>query len=463
MIEELTSVQGFFSTPTVPGVYCCGTLVYSPTEGIRLELLGHLGAKGYYPRGERKLDVIHGTLENGKLVSLFDCRGYESTRMPGYGKSKLSAELLVYGVKADKLDDLKVRTGICRFVNQEDWIDRRGLRASSTRDDSPKYKVTFKQPKAISVVDTTQFKLLIWFSYSIPIGSRLRSIDERFEVKSYFNYQYKHPVSVSQFLDDTKTLEHFLGLVTNQSTPLSYSSITTIDHPKHHDGFQLFYYHHPIQPSERELYDEDFLFTFKQMKPRLPRLYGQWMALHEKVRTALDLYFDHLYDTTRYEINKFVYYSFAFESIHRRMNKGYKKYPAVEYAKLCDRLIEATPKKYKRHVASSVRNRNDFSLSERYASVLDELRSTNRFFDSEKVTKYLKKIVASRNHMAHDGTLGDGSDKYVTDENVWQYNMLLQLIITYALLRESGISKRSLTQALNKPRMFGFLSGRDGM
>jgi hypothetical protein len=463
MIDELTAIQGYFSTPSVPGVHCCGSLEYSPTRGVRLELLGHLGSKDYYPRGDRNLKIIHGKLENGKNVTLFDCDGTESFRTPGLGKSRFSVRLLAYGVSVPDISSLAVKTGVCRFVNQEDWIDRRGLTASSSNEDYPKYKVSFKQPKTIVVSEVDRFKLLIWFSYSIPIGRKLRSIDQSFKAKSYFNFEYKTSATVDQFLDDVRTLEHFLGLVTGLSTPLEFCSITTVNHPKHWEGYQLFYYHHPEQPVQRTLYDEDFLWTFKDLRSSIARLYSNWSVLHEKVRTTLDLYYDHRYNTSTYETNKFIYYSFAFESLHRRLNSGYKKFPQREYKNMCARLVKESPRKYKKHVESALGNRNELSLGERYMSVFSDLRGSSQFFDPEKVERYLKKIVRSRNHMAHNGTLGDGSEKFITPDNVWMYNLLIQLLITYMLLKAIGLSKKRLVKALTIPRAFSFLGERDGL
>jgi hypothetical protein len=130
MLTEEIGFKGYFWLTETPETEISGEILFSPSEGVRLELFGdlHLGnQKSYKQPTYQNEPIIHGVSSNGEAISLIGCvqtKGiFHSGDYIGIPEVAYRVRYFFLGVFFPNPDEILFSKFNVRFTHLEDWFD----------------------------------------------------------------------------------------------------------------------------------------------------------------------------------------------------------------------------------------------------------------------------------------------------------------------------------------------------
>lgn len=434
--RKLESTEGFFSIHGTQAPVRHGRICYSPTTGVKLRTYDRFKPDSdRHSAGEAQYDSIHGIVEDGSHVRLYNVRGFEVTRLPGIAHSKYNAEYLLYGYCHLGLSERRVSALNGRFRYLRRWLDFPSYKSEFeplAEGSASKYRhsLVSQGGASIKVFQNDGFSITMRLQHYVPWG-RVNNVEKAISETAQVIFNYSFPVDVPSATQDLLKLERFLGLVTQRDMPITGMDVK-LKKPEFDDTLErgrldpreeyhrLFHFRYPRMPKEKLISSSPFLFSYGQVKERFPTVYANWLRLYPELSPALEQFFEQRYNADGYEVVKHPFYSFVFEAIHKRVCPDSKH----------------------------------LSLRSRYQAVLREFLNVNQYFTEDRIMVYNKRLVDARNLIAHEGLLNATSP--INYDNVIQYNELNQLLITYMTLKACGFDQNELQRSLTSDQMFTF-------
>lgn len=434
--RKLDPIEGHFGIEGTDLPVRHGTLSYSPTSGIRLRTYNRFKSDADdFTAGEAKYETIHGLVEDGAHVKLYNCKGHELVRRPGTAHTIYNAEFLVYGYCKLGLNEKRITSVTGRFRHLRKWLDLPGYKSEfiSVGDESERrYRHSLiSEPKDLPLLFSNEALI-------IQIGMKLFQPMGRVDFKKHTVTEtaqviFKHadPVDIPAVAKTMEMFERFLGFVTQANMPVTGVSLR-IEKPELSDPTNkrqqydrnalhpMYHFRYPNMARSMLTHGYQFLYPFNLIKTEFQEAYAKWLHIYDDLHPALDQFFAHRYDQNGYEATKHAYYSFIFEGVHKKLK----------------------------------RERKGKGLGGRYAEVLGEFLGYSQFFSQERIDEYKKKLVDARNLIAHQGELSKNSP--INFDNIIQYNQLNQMLITYMVLSACGIDQSVLLERLTSEDQFTY-------
>ncbi|HEY0978778.1 MAG TPA: HEPN domain-containing protein [Flavobacteriales bacterium] len=434
--RSLKPTEGFFSIKGTDLPVRHGTLTYTPTRGIRLRTYDRFKPDAdRYSQGDAKYDTIHGEVEDASHVLLYNCYGHELIRLPGTAHTTYHAEYVVYGYCRLGLHDKRINTMVGRLRHLRKWLDLPGYQSKFgpiEGDPDNKYKHSFisEPSRRTQLYQDQTVAISFGIQRFVPWGkvkNPKRAISETAQVTFRFSADVDLPTAAKSM----KELERFLSFVTQIDMPITGVGLkvtkpeldNVTDKRILHQRDQvhpMYHFLYPKMKKRRIVGADPYLYSLALIKDEFQKAYSNWLTIYDRIRPALDQFFEHRYNHEGYEATKHAYYSFIFEALHKKL------YPEV----------------------GAIR------LEKRYAAVLNEFLGTGPYFTQERIDLYNQKLVDARNLVAHEGMLDESGP--INFNNLIQYNELNQMLITYMVLAACGLEKSNLLKRLTSREQFTY-------
>jgi hypothetical protein len=348
-----------------------GTLVYSPSEGVRLKLMGEFFNHMKSSRFDT-VPLIHGYGLNGERITLLDSLyASGSIRMPGYATVEYVPKSTFLGWHFDSLDNASFDEAVLHFSGSEECVGVSCLNDKWEFDDKGKvvgYTLRYSKPSEICFpIGSYQVKVN-WSFATSGDGTRITTVEQnvRLRITSQQQIPYmdflRGPVSIIRSL-----LELSADCVLPFRTVWFFSPAhldTYGDGETYKAAIKLIWAQR-LQtsgcPTKRS---REMMFTLVSLDARLAEVVAKWEAFQRRHESTTQTFSTLL--RIRNEIpweHHFLSLVYALESYHRR------EYPVSGWVKLCERVAQlwsAVPEQLrillgdKEEFASSVADTRNF-------------------------------------------------------------------------------------------------------
>ena len=204
MQVEPLDIDGLFWLADKPDDKVAGRLVFDPTRGARLELIGKL--KDFVPRGHNP-PVRMNAIAGGRFLALDDCHfaglsvEYAGGGQSGLTRHRYHSDLFFAGAHWDNLEPLQFRNVLLHLRFLEPWVSHLPTLPSGYEEKSR------DQPRIVARFDALERKAVV------PVGfgelglthSRAKSGDQfletRIEQNFFFDLRFSEACSLDNALD----------------------------------------------------------------------------------------------------------------------------------------------------------------------------------------------------------------------------------------------------------------------
>jgi len=455
MFEKL-ELQGYWYIPKLPENLVPGTLNFTQSEGIVLELLGHFGD---YKENEdyHKLDIICGLSKEGIKITLVDSFCNNSTSYsPGMDVSSYVSNKLFTNVWLNSLDEIKIEEAKIEFTDVDKWVGISGFDI----DDTAEYntiKSIFKLPEKIVLCKTNAFEISIEFylkNYKIDFDfQKDLSLEQSVKLVIIF-YE---PVNLKDFESFYRILQNFFSLLVTQPVyprkiEFRCDSIEEAKNNYNKIGRLIEYcYDIPsVVKTIKNLQGRNMILRLKENKVKAGLLLLNWIDKAKKLQPVLDLFFGTLYNDNLFTNNVFLNYIQGIETYHRRIYGG-TDLPEVEHNERITFIINSIKNEaQKKWLCEKLQYSNEITLRkrlkflfEKYETVIGDYRNLG----------LINKIINTRNYLTHFSNykkedLFDGISLYYAA----MFNKMLLLVILFS---EMGVAEKDLEKIFGKNSKYG--------
>lgn len=434
--RKLHPIEGHFEIKGTDLPVRHGTLSYSPKQGIRLRSYDRFRPEtDKLTEGYAKYETMHGVVEDASHVRLYNCEGYEHVRYPGTAHTIYQAEYLVYGYCRLGLNEKRINKMIGRLRHLRKWLGLPGYNSKfEPIEGNPEIKYNHSlvgvPQRKLTLFEDASTTIRVGIQRFVPIG-KVESTKGAISETAQVIFTFADHVDIPTAADAIEKLERFLGFVTQVDMPITGLDLR-ITKPeldavtdkwllhKRDELHPMYHFRYPKMKKPDINGVDPFLYPFALIKEDFQVAYANWLKIYDDLRPALDQFFEHRYNHEAYEASKHAYYSFIFEGVHKKLK----------------------------------REKKGKGLEGRYAEVLARFAGYGQFFSQERMGEYNKKLVDTRNLIAHQGELAKTSP--INFDNLIQYNQLNQMLITYMVLSACGLDQPKLLNRLTSENQFTY-------
>lgn len=445
-------IEGYFHVDEIQKSTTPGKLEFSVKNGIKLNLMGAFRRDDFDRSNEKRWDVIHGYSMNGEFITLINSRGHESERLPGIPSSRYQAESMLLGSKYFEPQGSSVKKISFRVSNLDLWLNRTGLKYETSREVHGAFTASYEHPGFIKLHTNDRFELGVWHSTSIPMFRSDNVLGDVSE-KAYLNLKYTGLATLKEAMDDILMIRDFMSLA--MATPIVVEdAVLYLDGSKedHTRRFDLYFPLGNDYPVRKETERRYMIYPFDDIEPFIDTSLAAWVELYPRIKHGISFYHEAYFSTTRHAYQKFLDYTFSYESIHRALS-SMTIYPESEFADLRAGVLEQADSRYRGFLEGVLRFANEASLRQRLkksfaAYGLNELLG--------KVAKSdIDKLVETRNSMVHTTTYN--TEGTIQEDEILDYNTLVRLLIAAELFSAIGALQSDPLERLRRHTSFNFM------
>jgi len=445
-------LEGYFHVDEIEKSTTPGKLEFSVKSGIKLNLMGAFRRDDYDRSNEKRWDVIHGYSMNGEFITLINSRGYENERLPGIPSSRYQAESMLLGAKYFDPQGLTIKKISFRVSNLDLWLNRSGLKYETSREVHGTFTASYEHPGFIKLHANDRFELGVWHSTSIPMFRSDNVLGDISE-KAYLNLKYEGLATLKEAMNDILMIRDFMSLA--MATPIVVEdAVLYLDGSKedHTRRFDLYFPLGNDYPVRKETERRYMIYPFDDIEPFIDTALAAWVELYPRIKHGISFYHEAYFSTTRHAYQKFLDYTFSYESIHRALN-SITIYPEAEFDDLRAGVLQQADVPYRGFLDGVLRFANEASLRQRLK------RSFAAFGLNELVGRVAKsdidKLVETRNSMVHTTTYN--TEGTIQEDEILDYNTLVRLLIVAELFSAIGALKSDPLERLRRHTSFNFM------
>lgn len=413
--------NGIWFLPESPDRQITGTLVFSPDQQPRLNLVGELRELDLQEKleGDIKYPIIHGYLigDSGTFEEVTLCNAYLKKEFKtGYPTSELYPEFILKGYHFSSLDEIEFQHIIVQYDYLEKWVNLPNLEIGCIphHDQANTYKeIIFNQKvnEAIEIGKINDCSITIidlpflnpQYVQSINLLATLGRKWDRSEIlikeQKKILIKSDSPKKLNYFLEIVDLIQEFLTFSCGQII-LPFKIETTIIANNQEFENQLFNGDWRVIQTERQrafqinifykitsplINKVSFnasliLFKFTDIRESSATVLNNWQNIREKISSIIEIYLGLYYIPVRYKNDLFLALAQAIEGFHRIYCEG--NYCDNDTFKKIEKKLKETfsseLQKYDIHEAyydSLLRKTeywNEYSLKERLEDFLDD-------------------------------------------------------------------------------------------
>lgn len=419
-----------------------GTLEFVPGEGGTLELHGGLTGEDWPDSPV----VVFGDAD-GKSVTI--AQAYLTSAKRSWGDEEHSFEVwdcfAVYvGFHVDAGDDHTFDFFDLRTHCLQSWCVERVF--ETTRGDNfRELSVAIKVPEPIETGFDLGEVALQWLT-SESMGEDRHTVD----VTPSLTFRPTSPMTKDQAWDAFISPSlYFLSLVTGNADRI-------LQLKAGHDGEQddpaswrsaeiLVQRWSDSPPRATSRHRLEYTLPYPRVKENLGALLTNWYDLCQHVRSALVTFFSVRMDESGSGESSFLAVVRGIETWHRLVHNG-QQMDEEGFADLMGRVADNLNAEEKNFVLSRLSRANELSLKQRLEGLVRLAGDPLVSLVAEYAKKWLKRVVSTRNNLAHDSQVGNE----LTFEEVFFSEKTLSLAMDMVLLRHIGVDKEVLEESVSR-------------
>lgn len=432
--------KGHWWLPIEPDRVIAGLLKYDEKGRIDLELFDAFGQLG---SDDEYYEVIHGYVEDGMPVTLFECR-VASTKLsfPSYGymtrRQKISPRIFILGFQFSTLGDLQFQSISVKLSNLGDWVDSRSIDTTWLHPEN-EYTIQLNNYELSAKFDDKVFEI---FQTTTPTLGRQPI---KFTQHSHLRIEWTSPIPFDGFRNVLKNAQNFISFGVGEPVYLLEVVAKT-------NRSEL-----PIGIIWRRLSSgkpfknfptERMLFSLEDIEPYFEKYLRDWLNKTEKLQTVYDLYFSIVYGASDYIDVQFLLLAQALESYHRKAHGGnymsQDDYEPIRKTlnKDVDKALKGLSKSsdFKSSLKQKIRYGHELTLGTRLQQLFDNvLKSFGPVLDEviENRKEFNKRIRITRNYLTHFEVDERDELLLISDFNEkYYYTQVMKLLLQMCFLFE---------------------------
>lgn len=464
-------LSGIWWLPESPDSTISGTLSFDGSNHARLKLIGSFReindilaspARGFAP------PIILGVAVSGQRVTLYQCMQVNRTiNLSGYDlqTSSFEARAVFVGAHLTTTEELMFSKFAIRYDRLGDWAQLSGFTMSLESGEAgrmSRFTLKYELPDEYCVV-------LDGFEVAFPATFHWggNQVDQPEIRQSLFvEVRPNAPATFSAFLNPYfYHVQNFLSLGIGQpvypvevraTLPVSVSEgQTPHTHPQQ---LQVYYAHNRSGASDAQVQPWDMLFSLRDLGTFYESCLQQWFLKASDLKPVYDLYFATLYGSGVYLESRFLNFSQALETYHRRRIGGtyldeaqFAEVRAALRGALAGFEMEEGPRAaYER----KLKYLNEVSLRKRIKEIVTSCGEPASMLISDG-NAFAHRVTNTRNYLTHydpelQAQAATGEDLYIPAE---QLKFLLEL----CFLKELGLPESKRAELVGDNRRYQHL------
>lgn len=363
-------IEGYWWLPSEPKKKRAGTLYYSHSNNIELNLIGNLNINV-----KDNIDLIHGFSKKGKKITLYNnyCSKH-SVSHPGIETHSFTSNFMFFGELFESIKDLKFKRITFDFHNSNKWLMfREGLNHNHDHE-SDKIKITVGPALNYnkSFVDYS-VSLQISFNVNTQYGIAKSTVIQR----AYYCIEKKRRVKFEDLMELYLTFKNLI-VFCNQVPiiPREIILITKRDGLKDSKKVILFY----SEKFDKKAYlnEEERLPTAliegETFQLNYEQIIENWFKKSDKLNFLTNVYFNNFYNST-FLSDKFLTNARLLEGLHREFINSGSVYQVNRYLFIL--------KKYKKLIKSELQIRSNILWAKKLKDYRNKLSHNNRILKSK--------------------------------------------------------------------------------
>lgn len=461
-----TEVRGRWWLPESPNEKFYGNLILK--KGISAELILDGSFSSVISYGEkneqdseisRYITIINGNGIDGHDYTLNECY-LVSNLIPN--KTSLSGQTfrintIFKGHIFKEDEEIRFNRIIIHFDGFELWFSAPKLNMNLDKVDGNEIKsIMWVDPKEIDVNVNTSFSLSLYNS------EKIRNSIENVKIKlsSMLSIKLSSKTKFEKIIKLISQLQQFfsfvMGIPTFATEIYGYIEKKSIQLQELEENtpFPIEIYTYSsitmVHSKEEKIYPYYVLFTYENVREAIPNVINNWLDFTEKFKPIPSLYFSNKFNSKEYIQHNFLNLCQCLE-IYHRISDNYRDY-SIDPNEYSDRiaLVKKAIKecsnlnsKVRKSTISQLKFGNKPTLSERILSICNSYPDIYEIYISD-FSEFSEIISDNRNFLTHHDK--KEGKKYLTDEELRQYNLKLNAFIIVIILIEMGFKKKEIQQ-----------------
>jgi hypothetical protein len=377
-----------------------GRLNISEVGKCKLELMGEFGSLvDKIEEDDKDLSTIHGLVEGGP-VTLYDC--FWQNGNTGFGtvsRATVHVHEVFRGANLPPETDLRLAKLEATIGGLDDWLQITGIEAGFELDEARKVRsahISYRPQPPIEL-NLPGLHVTIDFTWSAPGGGSLTEAKITHQARLVVAPEAAMPLE--ELRQQLYRVVNFFSFATDQTLSVdalrAFSPEAMIETPKGEAMLPLpVFYESSMPPGQVNVQRNTWLFPYKDVSDRLEQLLARWLAHHEDVAPAFNLFFAVRSGRHTYLESAFLSIAQSLETLHDRTSDR-TQLPPAEFEALQSRILESCPESDREWLKEKLRYANKPTLRSRLRSMLEPFESV---FGPTKVRNELvTKMVNTRN------------------------------------------------------------------
>jgi hypothetical protein len=436
--------KGLWWLPERPTKTVTGTLRYTSSEGIVLELVGSF--KDIKDVGNMlSPEIILGITSDGKPITLYKCFEKSSElNSPGFQTSLFHVNLVFVGAYFQDAKDIKFKSMSVYYSYLDQWVDISGFKIECLGQGKESV-IKYKQPELIRADISDTLTLAIIFKATgccDPLFLKQINIKQKTEIK----IEVSEDTSFEELKKIIYHIRNFLTIATMKSVQVLNIKGTTkineemIDNEVYRPPVEILYRQLGMPEGQEILHPSEMFFTFNDISDRFEYFLKNWFEKSKLLEPVYNLYFATLHNPHMYLESKFLSLVQAIEPFHQYMYEG-KYLSDEEYKPIYNTLVNAIPKETQKELKDRLkeylRYGNEFSLRKRMKDIINRYRDVVDIFIKDSKS-FIEKVVNTRNYLIHRNRLL-GKDA-ASGKELYHLTQKLRICLEACLLGELGFN-----------------------
>lgn len=450
--------NGFWWTPGSEEAKVAGVLLWSPEEGLRLQLTGTLSESTKMLQPEH-YPLILGLVSEcplGNLVTLTGCdQRAVSFSSPGFTREELYAQRAYFGSHLIHEGDFKFKRCHLRLSYLSDWVQEHGIKlAHGEKDSSGRLlELHYNYPAELHA-NTPSADLILSYAMNLSREGRRRvTVHETvfFEIAAKtaatadeLNREYVYP------------LQNLLTLATDRPNAVVEFALIPDERDQQHQyptqlihvlGRRVF---NLMQDGEK-LFPHNMLFTSADVSDRFEEVVSQWLQVFETLRPACDAFFAYQYKPPEYLEAKFL---MLLQALLTYCNQRYEQRVEARQSLFSDITSSASPEeRVLLEAALSEFTRSDVRQAIEW--LLEDDTPVLSILLGPDPRDFIERVAATRNFIVH--RLPAVAASKVDRPGLFWINERLLYLLKFCFVRELGLPTEKRLELLKRNEAVGHL------
>lgn len=381
-----------------------GRLSISEVGKCSLELIGAFGGEAAQFRDERKdLSTIHGIVQGG-LITLYDCFYLtENFSFGGVAVSKVHVATVFRGANLPPEGELRFSKLEAAVTGLDDWLQITGIDAGFEFDAANKVQAAFIRYVPPPQIELTLpgMRVSFEFVWTAP-GGRVKN-EAKITHQARLVVVPEAETNFKELRQHLGRLINFLSFAVDQTLDVdalfAYLPSATMEVGDGEKAISMpVFYERSIRTRPVNVERYSMLFSYPEVADRLPRLLTSWLAQHEALSPAFNLYFAVRAGRHAFLESTFLSIAQGLETLHDRTS-GATVEPPEKFAARVSAIIATCPQPHLEWLEERLAYANKLSLRKRMQRMLKPF--AKHFGNADARKEFVDKMVDTRNYLTH--------------------------------------------------------------